>query len=46
MEKTARSGSGLENIRKRYQHLSAVEINVSCDGRFFKVDLPLLEIDE
>ncbi|GAA0562038.1 hypothetical protein GCM10009415_50110 [Chitinophaga japonensis] len=41
-----RSESGLENIRKRYQHLSALQVNVSCDRHFFKVDLPLLEIDE
>lgn len=41
-----RSESGLENIRKRYQHLSALPINVSYDHQFFKVDLPLLEIEE
>lgn len=45
-ELTIRSETGLENIRKRYQHLSALQINVSCDHHFFKVDLPLLEIDE
>jgi len=45
-EQTIKSETGLENIRKRYQHLSALEINVSCDHHFFKVDLPLLEIDE
>ena len=38
--------SGLENIRKRYQYLSALQINVSCDNEIFKVDLPLLEVDE
>ncbi|WP_298734253.1 histidine kinase [uncultured Chitinophaga sp.] len=43
---STRSETGLENIRKRYQHLSEREIKVSCDHRFFKVDLPLLEIDE
>jgi len=45
-EQAVRSESGLENIRKRYQHLSALQIHVSCDRHFFKVDLPLLEIDE
>lgn len=45
-ETAIRSETGLENIRKRYQHLSALQINVSCDHHFFKVDLPLLEIDE
>jgi indole-3-glycerol phosphate synthase len=45
-EQAIRSETGLENIRKRYQHLSARTISVSCDHHFFKVDLPLLEIDE
>ncbi|HEY1164936.1 MAG TPA: hypothetical protein VGE90_07200, partial [Chitinophaga sp.] len=45
-QQAIKSETGLENIRKRYQHLSALEINVSCDHHFFKVDLPLLEIDE
>lgn len=45
-ETIMRSESGLANIRKRYQHLSDLQIHVSCDHHFFKVDLPLLEIDE
>lgn len=42
----SRPEGGLENIRKRYQHLSALPVSVSCDDHFFKVDLPLLEIEE
>ncbi|RXK87465.1 histidine kinase [Filimonas effusa] len=38
--------SGLENIRRRYQYLSALQINVGCDNEIFKVALPLLEVDE
>lgn len=38
--------SGLENIRKRYQYLSATPVSVCCEQGVFKVDLPLLEIDE
>jgi LytS/YehU family sensor histidine kinase len=45
-EHMIRSESGLENIRKRYQHLCDLQLHVSCDHHFFKVDLPLLEIDE
>ncbi|KAA2241921.1 histidine kinase [Chitinophaga agrisoli] len=40
------SGTGLDNIRKRYQYLSAFPVDVSCDNRFFTVKLPLLEIEE
>lgn len=38
--------TGLENIRRRYQFLTDTEIKVSSNHNFFRVDLPLLEIDE
>ncbi len=40
------SGTGLDNIRKRYQYLSAFPVDVSCDHQFFTVKLPLLEVEE
>lgn len=38
--------TGLDNIRKRYAYLSALNIKIHQDESFFVVSLPLLEIEE
>lgn len=38
------SGVGLENIRRRYEMLGASPVQVSEDQRFFRVKLPLLNL--
>lgn len=41
-----RGKMGLENIRKRYTYLSALNLKIHQDDSFFVVSLPLLEIEE
>lgn len=45
-QEAIRAETGLENIKKRYQYLSELQVVISCNPAIFKVDLPLLEIDE
>lgn len=41
-----RGKMGLENIRKRYAYLSALNLKIHQDHSFFVVSLPLLEIED
>ncbi|ESU25310.1 hypothetical protein FLJC2902T_31180 [Flavobacterium limnosediminis JC2902] len=39
------NGFGLENIRKRYSHLTENEVKIKEDSRFFSVELPLFKME-
>lgn len=40
-----RSGSGLENIRRRYSFFSDRPVQTENDGRYFSVKIPMLNVD-
>ena len=40
-----RSGSGLENIRRRYSFFSDRPVQTENDGRYFSVKIPVLNLD-
>jgi len=40
-----RSGAGLENISKRYAYFSSKSIEISSDGGFYTVSIPLLQLE-
>ncbi len=40
------SGTGLKNIRDRYQYFTDNNVKISDNGRYFEVRIPLIEIEE
>ncbi|MEH6306155.1 histidine kinase [Olivibacter sp. CPCC 100613] len=46
LAKQDRPGTGMDNIRKRYRHLSDELPVVQIDGAHYKVELPLFEMEE
>ncbi len=40
------SGTGLKNIKGRYQYFSDNEVKISDNGSYFEVRIPLIEIEE
>ncbi len=46
VENASLPGTGLENIRNRYAFFSRLKVEVSCDGKYFTVKIPLLRPEE